>query len=136
MKISDNALREKLLEELKRKGALPTKSLTIFGNTWASDSKVREVLLGLKEENLVKTYKGDNSSVVYSLVEQKPSPLVDYVVKEIEVQEVKVENEELNKTLRHEFEIILRKQQRRRDFAARVLQNAEATIKHLEGMIK
>jgi hypothetical protein len=128
MKISDNALREKLLEELKRKGALPTKSLTIFGNTWASDSKVREVLLGLKEENLVKTYKGDNSSVVYSLVGPEPK-----VVPEPKMPEVV--NEELNKTLRHEFEIILRKQQRRRDFAARVLQNAEATIKHLEGLL-
>lgn len=124
MNISDNELREKLLAEITRKGTLSTRDLIRFGNTWASDSKIRDTLFGLKEENMIHSYRLTNNQtaeVLYSLVD-KP--------------EMKTENPDVNKTLKHEFEIILRKQKRRREFACRILQNAEATIKHLEGMIK
>lgn len=130
MKISDNDLREFLLEQLRLKGEQSTLELTNFGNTWASSSKVRDVLISLKEENLIKANrKGDTKSspLYYSLVEQEAK---------IEVPDLKTDNDELNATLKHEFEIILRKQRRRRDWAAKILQNAETAIKHLEGQVR
>ena len=136
MKISDNELREKLIAHLYLKKEVDTQTLVYFGNTWASNSKIRDVLKSLHEEGLVdvrKTSENKTARVLWRLVDdtgtQNPIPAEEEVV-------VKPVNEELNKTLKHEFEIILRKQQRRREWAGKILQNAEATIKHLEEQIK
>jgi hypothetical protein len=146
MKISDNELREKLLAHLQLKGEVATATLVNFGNTWAGNSKIRDVLKGLYEEGLISCRRfGENKTakVLWKLVvSDKPAtkPVVseepEIIINKIEEPEMQKPNDLIKETLKHEFEIILRKQQRRRGWAAKILQNSEATIKHLEAEIK
>lgn len=155
MKITDQALREKILEFIKLKREPATKQITAYTITWASDSRVRDLLLSLMEEGLLtrsKVHDNATSSFYWKLVEPKElkfdlaEPDVEefaamedvtaQIGNEPVLRDFQTANEELTKILKHEFNLILRKYQRRRDVAAKALQNAEATIKNLELKIR
>lgn len=140
MRITDNELREKLLAHLGKVGEQSTISLMRFGETWAGASKIREILLSLKEEALVTSYKdGVNKTAptMYKLAQPatRISDLPELEKSEV-IEVLEALNPELNTALKQEYTLILKKQMRRRDKAGKVLQMSEAMIKHLEGKIK
>lgn len=141
MKISDNELREKLLDFIKGKTDVQTYMITSYGNTWASDSKVKDVLRSLQEGGLVTSRKiGDtkNARIFWSHVPVKQDQKeIKMALQELpETLAKAARQDELNNILKHEFNIILRKQQRRREWAGKIMQNAEAVIKDLEDKIR
>lgn len=153
MKISDNELREKILNLLGLKGSLATTDIVNFCETWVSRSKTAATLNGLLEEAEVnKSCQGTNrtNQVMWSLVADKPftkpvvSEKVENVVHKLTPEEVKenfkdlpikIRNAELDDLLAKEYRIMLKKQERRRDWAAQVLQNSENLVKLIEGKI-
>jgi predicted transcriptional regulator len=155
MKLTSQEMREKALELLKFKGELATTSIVEQLSWMAGGSRVRDIINSLQEEGLVvsrQTTRNGRMAYMWALAEAPELSEAAEITPVVLDSEVKVgqtfedmepveeiimksANEEVNETLKHEFSIILRKQQRRRDFAARILQNSEAVIKNLESLI-
>lgn len=150
MKISDNELREKILDLLQKKGSLSTTDIVNYCQTWVSRSKTTAALNDLLEENEVhKFIPGGNQSAyaMWSLVSSSSAtkPVVseksEIVIDKVFIQEnfkdlpKKVRNAELDALLVKEYQIVLKKQERRRYWAAQVLQNSENLIKVIESNI-